>query len=149
MANNYVVDGLRDATGPQVLKSTETSGVNVPHVNVDNFATPTTFNLNSAATTNATSVKASAGTLLALQVSNINAALRYLKLYNKASAPTVGTDVPFMVFPIPIGGYIAEEFGTLGIRMGTGIALAITGAAADSDTTAVSASEHKVSLSYI
>jgi hypothetical protein len=39
-------------------------------------------------------VKASAGQVYSLFVSNINAAVRYLKLYNKASAPTVGTDVP-------------------------------------------------------
>lgn len=33
--------------------------------------------------------------------SNINAAARYLKLYNKASAPTVGTDTPVLTIPLP------------------------------------------------
>ncbi len=49
----------------------------------------------STADTNATSVKASAGTHYGVQAGNVNAAARYLKLYDKATAPTVvGTDVP-------------------------------------------------------
>src|SRR4051812_15077088 len=43
----------------------------------------------SAATTNATSVKGSAGTVYGIQAFNTSGATKFLKLYNKASAPTV------------------------------------------------------------
>ena len=80
---------------------------------------------------------------------DINAAIRYLKFYNKASAPTVGTDVPVITIPIPAGGAINIPFGTTGHRFATGIALAITTGAADSDTGAVAANEIKVATAYI
>lgn len=106
-------------------------------------------NINSAATTNATSVKASAGTVYSITVSNTAASPRYVKLYNKASAPTVGTDVPVLTIPVPAGGVVNVPFGTTGHRLGTGIALAITANAADSDATAIGASEVKVATAYI
>lgn len=111
--------------------------------------TPTTTNVNSAASTNATSVKTSAGTVYSIVASNINAAIRYLKLYNKASAPTVGTDVPVLTMAIPATGVLNLPLGALGKRFSTGIAFAITAAAADSDTTAVAANEIKVSIDYV
>ena len=112
-------------------------------------ATTTAATLNSAATTNATSVKATAGNLYSVTASNINAAARYLKLYNKASAPTVGTDVPVLTIPIPATGVVNIAFGTQGFRFSAGIAFALTTGNADSDTAAVAASEIKVMLAYI
>lgn len=110
---------------------------------------PTVATLNSAATTNATSVKASAGTLYGIVATNINAAIRYLKIYNKASAPTVGTDVPVLTLAIPLTGVLSVNLGPLGLRLGTGIAFALTAGAADADVAAVAANEVKVALSYL
>lgn len=112
-------------------------------------ATPTPSNINSAATTNATSVKATAGTVYSIVATNTGAAAAYLKLYNKASAPTVGTDVPVLTIVLPAGGTVSAQFGALGHRFATGIALAITNGAADTDTAAVAASQVKVLTSYI
>lgn len=98
----------------------------------------------SAASTNATSVKASAGTLGYITASNINAAARYLKIYNKATAPTVGTDTPVAVFLIPgntAGAGTNIPLPPQGMALGTGIAFAITTGVADSDTGAVAANE--------
>lgn len=111
--------------------------------------TPTTLTLNSAATTNATSVKASAGTLYAVTCSNAGAAAAFVKLYNKASAPTVGTDVPVLTIPIPASSVVSINLGENGQRFTTGIALAITNLVADTDTTAVAASQVKVMGAYI
>jgi len=116
--------------------------------------TPTTgttsIAINSAATTNATSVKASAGTLYQLAATNNGAAVCFLKLYNKASAPTVGTDTPISVISIPASGIpVSIDLGALGYRFTTGIALALTNLIADSDTTAIAASQVKVIGSYI
>lgn len=113
------------------------------------ITTPTASNVNSAATTNATSVKTSAGSVYSITASNTGAAAAFLKLYNKASAPTVGTDVPVLTIPIPASSVQNIEFGTAGHRFTTGIALAITNLAADSDTTAIAASQVKVITAYI
>lgn len=110
---------------------------------------PTVSTLNSAATTNATSVKTSGGIVYGVVASNINAAIRYLKIYNKASAPTVGTDVPVLTLAIPLTGVLSLNLGPLGLKLGTGIAFALTTGAADSDTAAVAANEIKVALSYV
>lgn len=117
--------------------------------NQGTLVTPTASNINSAASTNATSVKASAGTVYSITASNTGASTRYVKLYNKASAPTVGTDVPVLTIPVPAGGVVNVPFGTTGHRLATGIALAITANAADSDTTAIGASEVKVATAYV
>ena len=102
----------------------------------------------SAASTNATSVKASGGQVYSWSIYNTTASsLRYVKLYNKASAPTVGTDTPVITLLIPPSG--GTNFSDdNGIAFGTGIALAITGAATDADTTAVGANDVLVNLFY-
>lgn len=110
---------------------------------------PTTSFYNSAATTNATSVKASSGRLFGVVANNVNAAARYLKLYDKATAPVVGTDVPKLTVPIPATGQVSLNIGELGLTFPTGIAFAITAGAADADVAAVAASEIKVALSYL
>ena len=113
-------------------------------------ATP--YKLVSAATTNATSVKASAGTVYMITASNVNAAVRYLKLYNKASAPTVGTDVPVLTFIIPGGTTGAGTnipIPNAGINFSTGIAFALTTEITDVGSTGVAVSEIGVNLAYI
>ena len=113
------------------------------------IATPTVISLSSAATTNATSSKNAAGTLYSINASNTGAAAAFLKLYNKASAPTVGTDVPVLTITVPPGDCRMLEFGPLGFRFALGIAFAITNLAADSDTTAVALAQVKVIGSYV
>ena len=111
-------------------------------------ATPTASAVTTAATTNATSTKASAGTLYGLSLSNPTATAVYFKLYNLAAAPTVGTSVPVITIPLPANSNVYQEFGPMGLRFGTGISWAATGAITDADTTAAVAGA-KVFLSYI
>lgn len=104
----------------------------------------------SAASTNATSLKASAGQVYSIQCFNVNAAVRYLKLYNKASAPTVGTDTPVKTLAIP-GNTAGAGFvisWPQGIAFGTGIAFALTTEATDAGTTGVAANEITVNIDY-
>lgn len=101
----------------------------------------------SAASTNATSVKASAGQVYGWYLYNANAAVRFLKLYDKASAATVGTDVPKLTIPIPPGSAANVEF-TNGVPFSLGIGLALTTGVADADTGAVAANEIVVNLMY-
>lgn len=105
----------------------------------------------SGASTNATSLKASAGQVYSIYAHNTNAAVRYLKLYNKASSPTVGTDTPVMTLPIPgstAGNGFVLDTGGLGVEFATGIAYALTTGVADSDTGAVAADEIVLTILY-
>jgi hypothetical protein len=112
--------------------------------------TPSPSNINSAATTNGTLIKGSAGTLFSINAFNNGGAAAYVKLYNKATAPTVGTDIPVLVIPVPAGSQNQPfTLGTLGYRFALGIGLAITGGSADNDTTAVAASQVKVLAGYV
>lgn len=100
----------------------------------------TASRINAAASTNATSLKASAGQLYTIDVFNAAAYNVFLKLYNKASAPTVGTDTPVMTIPIQAGGGYSKTWPS-GLPFATGIAYAITKLQADSDTTVVAAGD--------
>ena len=81
---------------------------------------------------------------------NINAAVRYLKLYNKATAPTCGTDTPIATIPLAAsaapGGSI--PLGDAGWQFPLGLGYCIVTGAADSDTTAPAANEQFVTLGY-
>lgn len=105
----------------------------------------------SAATTNSTLLKATTGNIYYLSASNINAAARYVKIYNKATAPTVGTDVPFLVFMVPgntAGAGTNVALPAVGINFSLGLGLAITTGVADTDTGAVAANEIVVNYGY-
>lgn len=108
---------------------------------------PEVARLISAATTNATVAKAGPGRLYGWSASNINAAARYLKVYDTASAPTVGTTVPVLTIAIPAAGNASHDLGD-GIVFRSGISFAITTGIADADTGAVSAAEHAVHLFF-
>lgn len=118
-------------------------------VNVISFPTSTTgYSLTSTASTNAASVKASAGNLYEITVSNTSASAAYVKFYNKAGSPTVGTDTPVLTIPVTATTTISEQFGALGKRFSTGIAIALTGALEASDTSNGPAGV-QVSASYL
>jgi hypothetical protein len=116
------------------------------------LAPATPYILNSAATTNGALILTGTSGLHAFYASNIGATTAYVKLYNKATAPTVGTDVPAMVIPVPSN--VVDGIGTANLAIGhnafrfaLGLGIAITGGVADSDTTAVAAGQVKVMLS--
>lgn len=108
----------------------------------------TLYKLISGASTNATSVKASGGAIVDYFLSNQNASVRYVKLYDKASAPSVGSDTPKWTLAIP-GESSANLAPGVSLPFELGIAFAITAGAADSDTTAVAANEVIVNLNYV
>lgn len=95
--------------------------------------------VSAAATTNGTSAKASAGDLHRIRGYNAAAAVRYLKVYNKASAPTVGTDTPVLTYALAPLSIFDIELG--GFYFATGIAYAMTTGSADADTGALTAAD--------
>lgn len=71
-------------------------------------------------------IKASGGQVYGLSAYNVNAAVRYLHLYNKATAPTLSTDTPIYTVPLPAAGRIDINFTALGLAFATGISWAYT-----------------------
>ena len=96
--------------------------------------------VSSAATTNVTVAKASAGDLFRVSGYNSNAAARYLKIYNKATAPTVGTDVPIWTEYLAPQAKFDLSFPK-GMYFSLGIGYALVTGVADTDATAVTAAD--------
>jgi len=94
--------------------------------------------LSSAASTNGTNVKGSAGILLNVIGYNAVGTIAYLKLYNKATSPTVGTDTPTHTFVLPPYGVFNIP---VNYSFATGIGFGLTTAAADNSTAAVASGD--------
>ena len=130
-------------TGTQPVSGTVTVNPVVP-------ATP--YFLNSAATTNGALILTGTSNVSSFYATNEGATAAYIKLYNKATAPTVGTDVPEMTIPVPaavsgVPGVATIPIGFHGFRFALGLGIAITRNAVHTDTTAIGAGEVKVKLS--
>jgi hypothetical protein len=115
-------------------------------------APATPYILNSLATTNGALILTGTSGLHAFFATNTGATPAFVKLYNKATAPIVGTDVPAMIIPVPaavsgVPGVATLPIGTNGFRFALGLGIAITGGVADGDTQAVGAGQVKVILS--
>jgi hypothetical protein len=90
--------------------------------------------LSAAASVNATLVQAGPTVLTGITCVN-GAAITYLKLYDKATAPA-GSDTPRRTILIPANATYTFE-SSLGMVFGLGLGYRLTAAAADADTTAV------------
>ena len=73
---------------------------------------------------------------------------RSSQVYDKAPAPTVGTDTPIATFRLDPASMTTIPLPPQGIKCTAGIGIALTTGIADSDTGAVSASEHVVNYGY-
>jgi hypothetical protein len=100
----------------------------------------------SAATTNATIVKASAGRLLGWNISNTNAAFRYVKLHNQTTSPTAGAGV-VQTIAVPPNSNINYSLEG-GVAFTTGIGMTTVTGAADADNTAVGANDLTIDLFF-
>jgi hypothetical protein len=163
MADNFTANA---GSGGNVFAADDISSVFYPRVKIshgaDGSATDTSssapfpvqtftgttgganaYKIISAATTNAANIKASTGQVYGIYLVNLNAAVRYLKLYNMTGSPTVGTSTPELTFAIPASTTGAGFVLTVptGIAFTVGIAMALTTGVGDSDSTAVAANE--------
>jgi hypothetical protein len=106
--------------------------------------TPYSYLAAASANQDSTVIKASAGQLYgSIAVTNINAAVRYLKIYNLATGPT-SASTPTLRITIPgatTGAGIVIPLPDSGVAFGTGIAFRLTTGVADNDANAVAANE--------
>lgn len=137
---------LTPVAGDYDVPQINAQGAQYVHPTFAGSAGATVTQVISAATTNATSVKASAGVLTTLHAINTSASWRYLKFHNVSAAPTAGSGV-VATYGIPPGGGVTMTFPS-GMGFSTGIGITITGGIAAADTTAIAASEVAVTLTY-
>jgi hypothetical protein len=99
-----------------------------------------------------TEIKATAGQLYQLVITNLDATPVFARLYNDTAANTDQTDTPIQRFVVPTqgngngAGFVLPI--TIGQTYSTAITLRITTGAADTDTGALSANEVFVSYCY-
>lgn len=101
----------------------------------------------SAASTNATNIKSAAGQVYGLMASNVNAAARYVHLYNNSGSPTCGSNIiaTFIVPGNTAGGGTNIPLQP-GVAFATGIGICIT--SAYDGTGSATANETVVTLAY-
>ena len=87
------------------------------------------------------------GTVYGWAITNDSASVSFVKLYDKVTAPTVGTDTPAMTIQIPAATYISEEF-LGGIYFPIGVGIGATTGVADGNTGAPAANDLVVNLFY-
>lgn len=93
-------------------------------------------------------VKASAGKLYAFQVYNANAAARYLKFYNKATAGIPGTDTPVLTIALPPAA-LTQFNSPLGIPFATGISVGAFAGVADANNTGTTANDIVANIYFL
>ena len=94
--------------------------------------------LSAAGSTNGALIRAGEGTVTALTGYNARASAVYLKLYDKATAPTVGTDTPRKTIYLPTAAAFSIQLNDF---FSLGIGIAMTTAGADADTGALTAGD--------
>ncbi len=99
----------------------------------------------SAASNNATSIKAGAGTLYWIGGLSTNATTAYLKLYDTVGAPTCASDTVVAIVPI-IQNVPFRYDPPLGVNFGTGIGMCIVALAAANDNTSATTG---INVSYV
>lgn len=111
--------------------------------------TGTGYALPTTGTTHLGVIKNTGGTIFEMTGRNTSAAPVFFKFFNKTTNPALGTDIPFLTIQIAAGAIMQPiEFGRFGKRFPAGIAIAVTGALADLDTTP-GPSGAQISLTFI
>jgi hypothetical protein len=103
---------------------------------------------NSSNSTNATLIKSTAGLVMEVTVINWNAALRYLRLYDKATAPTVGTDIAYRVIALTSRTPVTMSFPH-GAYFENGIGYSMTTGNTYNDATGVAANEIQMTIQWL
>lgn len=95
-----------------------------------------------AGSTNLTLVKGGSALLFGYRFTNHAASARYVKLYNKATAPVLAEDTPVEVISLPAGATIVVPPNKdLAVRHPLGLGYSIVNDAGDTGTTAATAND--------
>lgn len=133
------------ASSAPVVIASDQSAVNTSLQEVSTGGA-TVFHLVSAATTNLTNIKSSAGKVTGWYIYNSNGSARKVAFHNNAGTPTAGAAVYFSVVIPPLSG--ANCPFPAGINFSTGIAISTVTGLADSDTVAVALNDLIINIFY-
>lgn len=103
----------------------------------------------SAASTNATVVKASRGKILGVVAYNDNGAVRKIAFHDVATTPVAGTTAIKFSVVVPANGSAMVNLPPEGIEFATGIAYTMVTGIPDTNATAVGASQITLGLVYV
>ena len=111
------------------------------------------FHLIAANSNNSTLIAPGEHGVHGVQVSTISATPAYLKLYDKSTAPTCGTDTPKKVIAITSAATAANGMANnVSIALGTafhaGLGICVVTGIADSDNTAVAAANFNINIDW-
>lgn len=107
------------------------------------------YRLISAANTNSNLIATGARLMRSMILNNSGVGFAYAKFYNKASAPTVGTDTPILTIGVPPGqSVVIGQDDLQGYAFSLGIGIGITGVAADNDTTPILLNQVTANVTY-
>lgn len=143
IAYSYVFNGTTWAR-----QRGDTAGIDVIQGARSTAGGVTQFRRLATADTNLAVVKASAGRVYGFSIFNNSASAKFVKLYNKATAPVVASDVPLRTIMVPAGGIAAYHVGMGLAGFSAGIAIAATGAVADTDSTALALNDLIIQIDY-
>jgi hypothetical protein len=104
------------------------------------------FHFVSTASTNATNFKNTFGTVYTIHAFSADATSAYLHIYDKATTPVCGTDVPVQTYSLQQNVPRSISF-PVGLSFTRGIGFCITGAISDTDATAAVAGV-ELNISY-
>lgn len=105
------------------------------------------YHVVAAASNNAAAVKGSAGQVYGVRVFNNTTYPIYVKFFNKATAPTPGSDTVVATYGVQAG--LARDVSIPpGFAFSTGIAVAMVKGIADSDNTSVAANDAVLEVEY-
>lgn len=96
---------------------------------------------------NGVNIKSSPGQVYGWYLFNNASSVRYVKLYNKATVPSVGADTPAMTIPLPAGAAANVNFVSP-IAFSRGIGIGATTGATDGDAGAPAANNVIVNIIY-
>ena len=92
-------------------------------------------------------IKSAPGQVHGWYLYNNASAIRVVKLYNKATAPTTGTDTPTQTLVLPANSG-ANLFTDTGFAFLAGIGIAVTTGIPDNDTGAPAANDVTINIFY-
>jgi len=109
------------------------------------------FSLVAAATANATLICNRPCVVTSIHAINVNAAVRYLRLYDSATVPVAGAGTPIRRYGIPGAttgaGFILAP--TVPFAFAAGLGITMTTGSADTDTAVLTAGDVILTIEYV
>jgi hypothetical protein len=136
--------------GTALVAGTALIGSTVPAVSATVGSVTLNHSFRSAAGTNVALILTGARKLIGYTFQNTTATAAYVKLYNKATAPVVASDIPFLPpILVPANGASPVYFNDFGKAFSLGLGIACTNLIANTDATATTVDQIIGHIDYI